>query len=198
MKSIYELAPLGKRYGRLVVTDADARYVTRADGTHRFFWLCKCDCGSEYLAHPRRLITKRLQSCGCLRRERAGPPIKHGLSKTPEYLAWQQMKNRCLNPSGASWAHYGGRGIRVCDRWLEFEVFLKDVGQKPGPEYSLGRIDNEGSYEPANVEWQTARQQSKNRRRLPPLEPVPVRRLPPRPVPVPRGTWSWRGKLRPL
>ena len=96
------------------------------------------------------------------------------------------MKQRCLNPKGKSWRNYGGRGIEVCDRWLEsFETFLADVGPRPGPEYSLGRKDNDGDYEPGNVEWQTMKQQANNRRR-------------PKLSKKRKGRWTWRGREREL
>jgi hypothetical protein len=74
------------------------------------------------------------------------------------------MRHRCSNPNTQYWANYGGRGIRVAPEWDDFAVFLADVGRKPGPGYSLDRIDNDGNYEPGNVRWATAAQQSQNSR----------------------------------
>ncbi len=104
------------------------------------------------------------KSCGCLQRERAGSFARHGMSQSPEYTSWQQMKNRCLNPNGEVYKNYGARGIRICDRWLSFENFLEDMGKRPSPRHTLGRLDNDGDYEPDNCEWQTATEQNKNRR----------------------------------
>jgi hypothetical protein len=68
-----------------------------------------------------------------------------------EYYSWRNMKTRCLNPRSNVYSHYGARGIKVCDRWLNsFENFLEDLGHKPGPEYSLDRKNNDGHYEPRN------------------------------------------------
>lgn len=95
---------------------------------------------------------------------------KHGHSwkegaPSPEYRAWANMKHRCCNPAANGFSNYGGRGITVCERWVEsFEAFLADMGPRPSPKYSLDRIDNAGNYEPQNCRWATATEQSRNRR----------------------------------
>ena len=89
-----------------------------------------------------------------------------GRSKSPEYRAWDAMKQRCLNPRSSAYPSYGGRGISVCDKWREsFDAFYADMGPKPEPKalYSLDRIDNDGDYEPGNCRWATHSQQLKNR-----------------------------------
>lgn len=87
------------------------------------------------------------------------------MSKTVEYAAWLEMKRRCYNPKYHAFNYYGGRGIKVCERWLEsFANFLEDMGYRPSPHYSLDRIDNNGDYEPANCRWATKSQQQSNRR----------------------------------
>jgi hypothetical protein len=89
----------------------------------------------------------------------------HGLTDTPEHRSWAHMKNRCTNPNNDAWKHYGGRGIRVCDSWLEsFEQFLADMGERPNGT-SLDRIDVDGHYEPGNCRWATAVEQNNNQRR---------------------------------
>jgi hypothetical protein len=81
----------------------------------------------------------------------------------PEYRAWAGMRTRCSNPSNSRWADYGGRGIRVCDRWqTSFENFRADMGPRPSAEHSLDRIDVNGNYEPDNCRWATKRQQAQN------------------------------------
>ena len=91
----------------------------------------------------------------------------HLMSYTPEYQAWENMYTRCTNPKHASYKNYGGRGIKICDRWRNsFENFYEDMGKKPSNRYSLDRIDNDGDYEPGNCRWATFKTQIDNRREL--------------------------------
>lgn len=95
--------------------------------------------------------------------------LRHGHSRgkgreTPTYRSWLSMKNRCLNPRTPSFATYGGVGITVCERWLNFGQFLADVGERPSAGHSLDRIDGTRGYEPGNVRWATRQEQNRNRR----------------------------------
>jgi hypothetical protein len=98
-------------------------------------------------------------------RAKLHPSRKHGLSSTLEYHAWQQMRLRCTDPKHAAYPNYGGRGITVCERWLESVAdFIADVGPKPTPKHELDRIDNDRGYEPDNCRWATRKVNDRNRR----------------------------------
>jgi len=158
----------GLRFGRWTLVrevTTGARYRRRA--------IFRCDCGSEQERDISDVRTGHSLSCGCYGREESVRRFTtHGErsrdivgGQTPEYLAWLAMKARCRNVNNSSYSNYGGRGIRVCDRWCEsFEAFLTDVGRKPTPTHSLDRINNDGNYEPGNVRWATRHEQRVNQR----------------------------------
>jgi hypothetical protein len=148
----------GEVYERLTVLEDVAYSTDRAN--------CRCACGTLKDVKAINLRTAQVRSCGCLRRELR---TVHGMSDDPVYKAWYAMIERTTNPRNASWLHYGGRGITVCERWQGSPEglynFVADVGPKP-PGTSLDRIDNDGNYEPGNVQWATPRQQGDNRRKV--------------------------------
>lgn len=121
----------------------------------------RCECGT---VRDVRVNSTSL-SCGCLRREMfAEIATTHGMSYSPEYRAWRDAIHRCTNPHNSGYHNYGGRGIRVCDRWIEsFEAFFADMGPRPDG-MSLDRIDVNGNYEASNCRWATWDQQCANRR----------------------------------
>jgi hypothetical protein len=103
-------------------------------------------------------------SCGCFQQEQLlKANTTHGMSKTPEFQVWAQMIDRCTNPNNRSFDHYGGRGIAVCDLWLNsFSNFIADMGRRPSPKHSLERRSNNGNYEPGNCYWATRLEQARN------------------------------------
>jgi hypothetical protein len=134
---------------------------------------CQCDCGKRTNAQTYNLLKGRHHSCGCLQREQQSKRrTQHGASwggdnhlGTPEYRAWRHMRERCLNSKNASYPDYGGRGITISPAWDRFEQFLADVGQRPSPNHSLDRIENDGPYAPGNCRWATPSEQAANKRR---------------------------------
>jgi len=97
-------------------------------------------------------------------RHKGGGKTTHGKTGSKEYVAWKAMLGRCFYTGYHAYHRYGGRGISVCERWrTSFEAFLADVGPAPSSSMSLGRLDNDGNYEPGNCCWQTAKQQAANR-----------------------------------
>lgn len=125
----------------------------------------RCDCGAVRDVSISDLKSGKSQSCGCLHREAlAARNRTHGKSHTPEYISWRGMLDRCRNPKHAAYKNYGGRGIRVCRRWSQFENFFSDMGQRPD-DTSLERRNNIRNYTPSNCYWATRAQQARNTRK---------------------------------
>lgn len=133
-------------------------------------WQCRCVCGAEFEASGGHLRRGVPQSCGCkLAEHMRVKSTRHGFAapgrRRPEYTAWRSMRARCHDPMCKAYSYYGARGIRVCMAWREsFEVFLRDIGERPSKGHSLGRINNDRGYEPGNVRWETIDQQARNKR----------------------------------
>jgi hypothetical protein len=129
-------------------------------------WLCQCECGTIKAVSTSHLRQGKSKSCGCLEKELTSARAKtHGMSGTVEHRTWISMRDRCRNPKAAHYECYGGRGITVCDRWLNsFENFYEDMGSKPSRRHSIDRIDVNGHYEPRNCRWATITEQRRNTR----------------------------------
>ena len=154
----------GCRFGKLTALEGAS--------SGRDHVMCRCACGTERTFLAKNLMhPKGAKSCGCARaatlRSMSSRFVTHGMSHHPLYNLWRSMLDRTSNPKNRSYYRYGGRGIAVCERWQDVWNFVEDMerllGPKPGPEYSIDRIDNDGNYEPGNVRWANAKTQIANR-----------------------------------
>lgn len=153
----------GQKFGHLTVLGFAGRMT--CIGKHLLWWL-RCDCGDIRKTSAANFKYGRSFSCGCQKASSLSKAhTTHGMSTSTEFKSWSSLKRRCLNETSQDWGNYGGRGIKVCDRWIEsFENFLEDMGRKPSPSHSIDRIDNNGNYEPSNCRWATTSQQIGNTR----------------------------------
>jgi len=154
---------LGKKFGRLTVLEEMGR---EKDGT--ILWKCICECGTVKIINGSSLRKGATRSCGCYNKELISKiitdiNITHNMSKTSIYRTWSHMLGRCNNPTDARYADWGGRGIKVCVRWLRFENFFKDMGEQLKG-LTIERIDNDKGYYKKNCKWATYTEQNRNMR----------------------------------
>lgn len=147
----------GRKFNRLLVIEYKGR-----NKHNKPIWLCRCDCGNEKDILGERLTSKikSVKSCGCFGVESR---FKHHKANTSIYHLWAGMIQRCTNIKNNRYKDYGGRGITVCDKWLTFEGFYEDMGDRP-KDKSLDRIDNNKGYCKDNCKWSTNKEQSNNTR----------------------------------
>lgn len=128
-------------------------------------WQFRCVCGKVFVCSASIVWRKRKLSCGCLHRELLRiANIKHGKKYTRVYNIWAQLKQRCFNKKHQAYKRYGGRGIEICSRWLQFENFLTDMGDPPSRQHTLDRVDNNNGYSKGNCRWATKKEQNRNAR----------------------------------
>lgn len=150
----------GQRFGSLTVLAVSGK-----DVHGNFMWLCQCDCGNKRVVGGYRLRSGHTKSCGCLQPEAARKASTvHGGRYLPEYSIWSAMIKRCGNSKADNYERYGGRGISVCESWLNFENFFRDMGSRPTLKHSIDRIDNDKGYSKDNCRWATGVEQSANKR----------------------------------
>jgi len=152
----------GMKFGRLTALYPNGHEI--CPSRKHVLWACICDCGVQTDVRLNALRSGGSKSCGCIKKE-GNSNRKHGMTKTTEYKSWAHIKARCTNPNHKDFPDYGGRGIKMCQRWMDsFEAFFEDMGKKPDGMKSIDRIDVHGDYCKENCRWANDYTQSRNKR----------------------------------
>lgn len=164
-KQVYDHS--GVRFGMLTAIRLSDDYIK---GQGR--WLCKCDCGNHSVVLASNLTRNHTTSCGCHKKANFKVMnLTHGATANQDtrhkkylssYNIWCGMRQRCYNSNSPAYIYYGGRGIKVCERWHDYSNFVEDMGEKPKG-LSLDRIDNNGDYSPQNCRWASNKEQMRNK-----------------------------------
>lgn len=152
---------IGKRFGKLTVIAIGEPFITRA-GYPVKRMLCRCDCGKEKSIRCIHLTTGKSTSCGCNPKHVEHGHARRGTKFSRAYRIWRAMIRRCRDPKLHNFHRYGGRGIKVCERWLDFNNFLADMGECPSEQHTIERKDTDGNYEPDNCKWLESSKQAQN------------------------------------
>jgi hypothetical protein len=166
---------IGKKYNLLtIIKDLGTRKYSHGKCVATFV-IAECECGKQFDVRLHSLRSNQTISCGCILRQayrKYGIKIKkHFKSKTKDHSRWWDMITRCYNKNSTSFKHYGGRGICVCDEWIQsFDKFMEDMGPPPTDKHTIDRINVNGNYCKKNCRWLTMKQQSLNRRNTKKIE----------------------------
>lgn len=169
---------IGQIFGKLIILNMEVRKHKRSDRVgfkNIKFWFVQCFCGKSFWISNHYLLHGSQACMSCTHSGDNNSNKSHGESgtgtrgargkETPEYRCWKTIKNRCYNRNFKQYSDYGGRGIRVCQRWLDsYENFLADMGRKPSSSHSIGRRNNDGDYALDNCFWATNKEQQRNKR----------------------------------
>lgn len=151
---------LGQKFGRWTVKELSGKT------GNNWYYICSCDCGKEKRICKGNLTSGKTKSCGCLNAEvLSARSTTHGQSSQPIYAVWNMMKQRCQVSTNRDYPNYGGRGIKVCKDWQDFEKFALDMGEPPKKGMSLERLDNNLGYDKGNVVWADRTTQNNHQRK---------------------------------
>lgn len=152
----------GRRFGALVAMERIGSSPLNGNA----IWSLVCDCGRQCSVDGYSVRSGKVTTCQACAAERSRvASVTHGMSGSREFATWTDIQTRCLNANSTGFKNYGGRGIKVCERWrTSFDAFLADMGPRPSSRHSIERDDVDGHYEPGNCRWATAAEQARNKR----------------------------------